>query len=38
VNNLRLRYNPIQNANDNDLALQVPILTTWDLNGVNGAI
>ena len=38
MNNLRLRYNPIQNANDNDLALQVPILTTWDLNGVNDAI
>lgn len=38
MNNLRLRYNPIQNANDNDLALQVPILTTWDLNGVNEAI
>ena len=38
MNNLRLRYNPIQNANDNDLALQVPILTTWDLIGVNDAI
>jgi hypothetical protein len=39
VNNFRLRYNPLQNANtDIDLALQTPILTTWDLNGVNESI
>ena len=39
MNNFRLRYNPLQNANtDIDLALQTPILTTWDLNGVNESI
>jgi hypothetical protein len=39
VNNFRLRYNPLQNVNtDIDLALQTPILTTWDLNGVNETI
>ena len=39
MNNFRLRYNPLQNVNtDIDLALQTPILTTWDLNGVNETI
>ena len=38
MNNIRLRYNPIQNNNNGDLALQTPILTTWDLNGVNESI
>ena len=39
MNNFRLRYNPLQNNNtDIDLALQTPILTTWDLNGVNESI
>lgn len=39
MNNYRLRYNPIQNQTPNaDLALQTPILTTWDLNGVNESI
>lgn len=38
MNNIRLRYNPIQNNNNGDMALQTPILTTWDLNGVNESI
>lgn len=39
MNNFRLRYNPLQNNNtDIDLGLQTPILTTWDLNGVNESI
>ena len=38
MNNIRLRYNPIQNNNNGDLALQTPILSTWDLNGVNESI
>lgn len=39
MNNIRLRYNPLQNATpDADLALQATILTTWDINGVNESI
>lgn len=39
MNNFILRYNPIQNLTpDADLALQTPILVTWDFNGVNDSI
>lgn len=39
MNNIRLKYNPINsNGVTADLGINIPVLSTWDLNGINESI